>query len=336
MIHPEIVADIAKGYGIELTEIAALEGGLDSDAAMYRAVGMDGRVYVVKLRSFLDPGIALSAWMGIDEVVAPIPTLQGEIARRSGNSFLLLYPFVEGQNGFERPLRAEHWRAVGHATSKIHRLIPPVEITSALRTEDFQTQGEEGYHTLAKRLAESYDLTPTEKSLKYSIEKHASLIEVVLTRTRELGEACRKQNWNLVPCHADLHVGNILAAESGEIHIVDWDAPRMAPIECDLVFFCGGGITGHGEMEERSFFEGYGTTDINWLALTYYRFARAMEDIVSFAREAVDPSNRDPQESLRYFEMLFGPRMIAESAIQSDERLLQVLPTEASSSRARL
>jgi len=81
----------------------------------------------------------------------------------------------------------------------------------------------------------------------------------------------------------------------------------MAPRECDLIFFTDGGILkAHGAEEEASFFQGYGPWEPDPTATTYYRLARVMEDIVSFAAEACgEVATEERMEAVGYFERLF-------------------------------
>lgn len=236
----------------------------------------------------------------------------------------MLYPFLEGRNGFEQALRSDHWRSLGGIVAQIHHSAPPGQITEALPAERFAVDELDVYRTVCERLASSARLAPEERELADLIEYHRQNIEHVVERTLELGERCRSSTWKLVPCHADLHVGNVLIGPEEAPVVVDWDSPRMAPPECDFLFFCGPGITGHGDDVAPSFFEGYGHADIDPLALTYYRYARAMEDIGAFAKDALNVerySQEERVEALRYFDLLFAPRMIVETAHRSSEDL---------------
>jgi spectinomycin phosphotransferase len=318
---------IAAGYGIELVRITHLRGGLDSSASVHKASTRGGTEFVVKVASRLPVGTSLSlalADAGIPEVLAPRLTLKGEAALSFKRRMVLLFPFIDGVNGFERQLLFEQWGRVGKALVQVHRFELPPDLAASMGVEDFRVHGKEEFREIAQRLSVDQGLSSEERGIRDAISAHSSRIEMVLQRTRELGEACRDREWPLVPCHADLHAGNILALPGGDVHLIDWDAPRRAPRECDLVFFLGGGITGDGGEMEEGFCEGYGECTPDLLPLTYYRFARAMEDIVSFAREAVDPDQPDrarKAEALRFFSAIFGPEMIVETAMQSDREL---------------
>lgn len=146
----------------------------------------------------------------------------------------------------------------------------------------------------------------------------------MLTRTVELGEACRAQSWKSVLCHADAHVGNVLLEPDGRLHLIDWDAPRIAPRERDLMFVTKGGIASeHGPAEEAAFIDGYGPASPDPLALAYYRYAWATDDLASYSDETLHPAPDDPTQggkALHYFAHLFEPGQIVASAFAHDHR----------------
>jgi hypothetical protein len=57
------------------------------------------------------------------------------------------------------------------------------------------------------------------------------------------------------------------------------------------MFMCDGGILGQHDLNaEKAFFEGYGKIRFDRTLIGYYKMARKMEDLESFAREALDES----------------------------------------------
>jgi spectinomycin phosphotransferase len=107
----------------------------------------------------------------------------------------------------------------------------------------------------------------------------------IIKESESLGGQLSSQEWKFVPCHADLHVGNILTSEH-DTWLIDWDTGRLAPRECDLLFFLGNGILGkHGAAEEAAFLSGYGEVIVSTELIRYYRLARVLEDLISFAQE---------------------------------------------------
>lgn len=322
MLKDDLIEAIAFAYSIDLRHLEAVEGGLDTSASAYKGVSSDGDRYFVKVRQDLESSALLSSYLrdvGSPTVLAPIQTRTGEVGHRALDHLILVYPFRAGNNGFEVPLRAAQWREIGTSLRDIHAVKLPASLAEQVPKETFRVQGVEDFEATMKRLLQVAQ-TPVEDLLAGAIREHQEAIERVLLRTAELGLECAERDWELVPCHADLHAGNVLAEPDGSINLVDWDTARLAPRECDLVFFCGNGIAGHGPDVEAAFFEGYGDYAPELLLLTYYRYARALEDIVSFSREALDPSLDGP-DCVRWFRIQFAPRMIVETAEESDAML---------------
>lgn len=94
-----------------------------------------------------------------------------------------------------------------------------------------------------------------------------------------------------VICHADIHPGNLIADGDGPLHVVDWDAPIMAPRERDLVFVLGQGFGEHpvNPRQEALLRQGYGPLQINEELLTFYRQERSLDDIAEFLSRILDP-----------------------------------------------
>lgn len=81
-------------------------------------------------------------------------------------------------------------------------------------------------------------------------------------RAEQLGRVLRDRAESsadaFVLCHGDLHPGNVLLGAHGELTVVDWDNPMLAPKECDLLLLGGGvGPTWNDPRQDALFFEGY-------------------------------------------------------------------------------
>jgi len=127
-----------------------------------------------------------------------------------------------------------------------------------------------------------------------------------------------------VLCHSDIHGGNILIGDTGELYIVDWDDPILAPRERDLMFI-GGGIDEiwKSEREIAQFYKGYGKTEINLAAQAYYRYERVIEDLVVICEQALltDEGGADRERSLGWFISNFEPGQTIEIADETYKEL---------------
>ena len=103
---------------------------------------------------------------------------------------------------------------------------------------------------------------------------------------------------------------------------MDWDETILAPKERDLLFVVGG-IIGDlvGPRQEELFFRGYGPTAIDPLALAYYRYAWAVQDIGDYGERIFlmpDIGAESKRDALRGFMDLFQPGNIVALAFASD------------------
>jgi spectinomycin phosphotransferase len=125
-----------------------------------------------------------------------------------------------------------------------------------------------------------------------------------------------------VLCHADIHTANVLVGADGQLWIVDWDEAVLAPQERDLMFVMGGGIDDQmvRPQDEALFFQGYGASTIDALALAYYRYAWAVSDISAFGDDVffrTDLSPHAKQAAADEFVNLFLPGRIVAKAFAS-------------------
>lgn len=122
---------------------------------------------------------------------------------------------------------------------------------------------------------------------------HRDRIDHILTRAEALGRELRTRPFELVLCHADIHAANVMTgAGDGEIHLVDWDDPKIAPRERDLLFVVGSMIARAVEPhEEATFFRGYGPVAVDPEAIVYYRYERFLQDLGEIGKSVfLDPT----------------------------------------------
>ena len=127
-----------------------------------------------------------------------------------------------------------------------------------------------------------------------------------------------------VLCHSDIHGGNVLNGDDNTLYIVDWDDPIMAPKERDLMFI-GGGVANvwNKFYEEKLFYKGYGTIEVNLTILAYYRHERIVEDIAEYGNALLltTAGGEDRQEMYKHFIAMFEPNVVVDIAFKTDESL---------------
>ena len=135
-----IAACLRDRYGVLADSITFLPLGADRYTAVYRAVGSDGTAYFVKLRlaDFDEIAVAVPTFLsglGITSVIAPLRSTTGSLWADLGTAKLILYPFIEGRNGYAAGLSPRQWADLGAALRCMHSATLPSSLRERLPRE---------------------------------------------------------------------------------------------------------------------------------------------------------------------------------------------------------
>jgi spectinomycin phosphotransferase len=230
---------------------------------------------------------------------------------------MILYPFIEGMDGFEMELTDPHRRTLGIAFKEIHAAKFPPELKSLIRKETFSPEWRNDMKSFLRQVENKTFGEPTAAKLVEFIKFKRNEISRISERAEQLAYRLRSQPLDMVLCHSDIHGGNILISDTGELYIVEWDDPILAPEVRDLMSI-GGGIDEiwKSEQEETVFYEGYGKTEINLSALAYYRYERIIEDLVVNCEQVLstEKGGADREQAYQWFTNNFEPGNTIEIA----------------------
>lgn len=325
-IPDELIAShLQEEYDFRPISLTFLPLGADVGTAAYRVVADDGTAYFLKLRKGFDEIIVTVPLFlksqGIKEIIAPVETKSNQGWVDFGEYKMILYPFIEGVNGFEMELSDSHKRTFGAALKAIHSAQLPPALKSKIPQETFSPKFREQVKEFQRQVENTTfsDLNAV-KLAKFIKSKHNE-IDRLIERTEELASEVQSQSLDLVLCHTDIHGGNILITNEDQFFIVDWDAPLLAPKERDLMFI-GGGIDDiwKTKRDEAVFYEGYGQTKINFAMLAYYRYERIIEDLAAYAEQllSTDEGGADREEAYRRFTGNFEAGQTIDIANETD------------------
>ncbi len=325
--HETIARHLAQAYRLRITRSEFLPRGAGIGSAAFRVQADDGTPYFLQLRrSGVNPStLALPAFLhhdkGIEPVIAPIPTADGALSTQSQGLDWALSPFFDGQNGFDRALSDRQWIALGTALAAIHRSELPDALLASLPKESYAHQWREGVRRYQRRFINGIAGDGIVQRFLAFWEEHAEEIDTVVYRSEQLASILLERPPRLVPCHSDIHAGNVLAGDGERLAIVGWHAPILAPKERDLMFIGGGvGNTWNQPQQQALFNEGYGPTDIDAVALAYYRYERITKDVLELCDRILDSANasaEEREEGLRRMQSLFVPNGVVAIAHQS-------------------
>ncbi len=329
-----IRARLAEAFGLRLRELEFLPLGADVNTAVYRGVAEDKTPYFLKLRKGAFDEITVSVphflkAQGIGAIIAPLETTTGQLWAGLGDFKMILYPFVEGQNGYEAALSDGQWRKFGAALRDIHTVHPPSGPGRRHPARDLFARMARNGQSLpgagrGKRICrpdggqsgrvdarQAGGDPPSGGAHRYARPRPAAL--------RGLAPGT-PEGWERVLCHTDIHPGNLLLGANDALYIVDWDNPVLAPKERDLMLI-GGCPTWNSPRDVALFYQGYGPAEIDPTALAYYRYERIIQDIAAYCQQLLSSSagGQDREQSFAYFASNFLPGHEIEIARERDQ-----------------
>jgi spectinomycin phosphotransferase len=120
-------------YSISVATLTPLLLGADMNASVFKAQAHDNKSYFVKLKSghHHDIGVAILTSLhdeGIQQIIPPLKTSQGQLTQHIDEFTLIVYPFIESQNGFCQILTDGQWITLGKVLRKVHEYKMPAAI----------------------------------------------------------------------------------------------------------------------------------------------------------------------------------------------------------------
>ena len=324
----EIVSCIKTMYGISIATVSFLHIGGDLDTSVYRLETEDHTAYFCKLRrgDFDPTTVELPRFLwdqGVQALIPPLATLSGQLFTPLNEFTLTLANFVEGIEGYEVELTASQWANFGKTVKQLHTTTLPTKFNQHIRKEEFDSTWRERCLAILGRLeTESFKDPIINEWVTFLYPKRGMVLDAV-KRAEKLAAQLSSTPLEHVLCHSDLHPGNLLIDRRHSLFIVDWDYPMLAPKERDLMFIGGGqGYKPYvAKQEETLFYKGYGPSQIDPVALTYYRYERAITDIaVESSRILLETlSEGERAEAFDILQLYFLPGCTLEMAIRSDQ-----------------
>jgi spectinomycin phosphotransferase len=274
-------ACLQEQYDLYPVTLEFLPRGHDYNAGVYRVVSEQGTAYLLKVtsRSLYESSCLVPRYLKDQEiaaVVAPIPTKRHTLWTKLVDWTVIVYPFIEGDTSLAG-MTNEQWKEVGTIFKRIHQVGLPPEGFASLRKETFDpTEYARWVHAFeTQHLQQGLGGSGACRDLCDSWLAHRSTIHTGVTSLQELAEVLKARPLPYVICHADLHAANLLRDPAGRVFVIDWDEVMLAPKERDFIFI---------REQADAFFQGYGQAQIDWIALTYYRWERVVQDLIENAQ----------------------------------------------------
>jgi spectinomycin phosphotransferase len=262
--------------------------GNDPGASIYRIVDHSNQAFFLKLNTneVTKQGIQVPFYLysqGIDAVIPPIVNKQGELWFSDNGFTWVLYPFVKSRHGYEVEFSSLQWSSFGESLSKIHAVSLPEDLHQSLPRESFKSISCERVKEYDVIVNSTIFNDPESIKLADFWKEKRDEIHQLIHNTDQFERKVIAETFDFVLCHTDLHPGNIVIDEEGNLIIVDWDSPILAPKERDLMFIGGGHRFKNPDSD--AFYNTYGKVKPNIELLSYYRNERILADIAVTADE---------------------------------------------------
>lgn len=320
----DIIELLQNYYEIEAKSVEPLPFGADRNALVYKAITKSNSNFVkIKYGNHEEIHIAILRLLhdlGIKEIIFPIAARDGNLIKKLDQSKIIVYPFIDGQNGFEKKLTKNQWIELGQTLKKIHAISVPASLRNQLRIELYSSKWRAAVKLLCVKIeAIQSDNKITQEFVNY-FRANLDIINCLVNSAEKLSKKISSDSKQFVLCHADIHAGNVLLTSDKSFYIVDWDNPMMAPKERDLMFIGGGvGNVWNSPTETAYFYEGYGEIPIDKTILSYYRHERIIEDIAEFAEDLLTQNQNDKSKtiSFKHFKSMFEPNGVIDIAFRN-------------------
>ncbi len=312
----KISACLRAGFGLQTESLTFLPLGADLDTAVYRAMAADGKPYFLKLRrgTFDEMSVAVPKFLheqGVANLIPPVSTRTGTLWTELDAYRAILYPYIDGHNAYEVDLSSPQWIRLGEVFKQLHNGHLPDGLSDPIRRESWSAVNREALERVMQGLEASACADPLSQELSRFLKEQQALIFELIEQTETLARSLQKRSLEFCLCHGDLHAGNLLINARGDFYIIDWDDLILAPKEKDLMSV-GAGLFGGWRSpaeEVELFYQGYGSSQVDNSALSYYRYERIIADLAVECRQIFEAegSREDRQQALIWLKSNFDP-----------------------------
>ena len=221
-----IIHCLKTHYGIEATTLTHLPLGADTNAAVYKAQTQNQISYFIKLKQghHHDTGVEITELLlraGIQHIIPTISTIQGRPTQPIDAFTLIVYPFVDGEDGFHRSLTDEQWIQLGKTLRQVHELKVPHSIQAYIRREDYTAKWREAVQSIYAHVQTQPIGDESALKLQKFMKKNLLEIQRLVERAEQLGKKLKKDAPTCVLCHSDIHAGNVLMSGNSALYLVD-------------------------------------------------------------------------------------------------------------------
>jgi spectinomycin phosphotransferase len=230
---------------------------------------------------------------GLDFVVSPLLTVDGEAVRRIGPRYTIaLFPFFEGQPGrhFEYDTAEERAAVVG-MLARLHLATPEVE--SRARRIDLDVPGRRHLESGLREVNEPWAGGPFSEPARQALARHASDVAGLLALHDRLSHELGSGSIRWVVTHGEPHAVNVMRTDERYL-LVDWDAVALAPPERDLWMLVGLG-------DDAAAYRAATGHQPDPVAMDFFRLGWDLGDLAAYT-EVLRSPHRDSDDTAQAYE----------------------------------
>ncbi len=323
----KIISCLQTEFSLQAESLTFLPLGADSNTAVYRLLTRTNTPYFVRLRRGLFNEVSVSVPkflhdQGISQVIPPLPTGAGCLWADLDGFKVILYPYIDGHDGYEVELSSTQWIQLGRAFKLIHSIKLPELLSAGIRCKSWSPAFRKSLQQAMEEVESKAYSDSLQLQCSTFLNVQRPLILDLLERASRLAPELAERSLEFSLCHGDLHAGNVLLHAKGDLYIIDWDDLVLAPKERDLMSI-GASLFGgwHSPAEEETlFYQGYRQTTIDPAALAYYRYERIIADLAVECRQIfqMEAVGEDRQQAFKFLQSNFLPGNAIALAYQSD------------------
>lgn len=237
--------------------------------------------------------IALRSEAIVSRIPWPVRALSGASRASFGDMAFALYDWIEGETLWGRTDSV--LESVAGILARLHAGAPKLlsrTLTLPLPEEDFGLPFEaELLHDVSSLERLASNARPGVLALRDLMLPRQNELLAKLEHARYFQRLARSRPRPRVVAHTDMHGGNLLLDNQGQLCVLDWEMARIAPPEHDLWMF-------HERLEDfLSVYDANLTTpaELDADVFGFYFYRRTLEDIAVDVRTIVNGDSSDEQ-----------------------------------------
>jgi spectinomycin phosphotransferase len=187
-----IIDCLNTDYGIKVVRLTFLPIGADMNASVYKAE-TSNQSYFIKLKRGHHHDIsaiiiALLHDAGIQHIIPPIKNTRGQPIQHIDDFTIIVSPFVDGQDGFNRDLADDQWVTLGQVMKQIHEIDVPSSIQRIIRHENYSPKWREAVRSLYTHIESASNTDEISSKFIAFMKDHAAVIHRLVDRAEQLGK----------------------------------------------------------------------------------------------------------------------------------------------------